>query len=94
MIFTKGSVCPKCGGELQKRGSAIRYIRYGNGDRIKIRVKRYSCKKCGSWHTLIPDDILPYKQYSKKIVNGEVDLEDTQYENYPCDMTKKRWSRN
>lgn len=50
---------------------------------------------CNSIHREIPPEILPFKQYEKEIVEGVIEgliTSDTLgFEDYPCEMTMKRW---
>ncbi len=95
MINKNDTRCPKCGGELQPRGFVMRKIKLGNYEIKKVKVRRFSCRTCGAWHRELPNDILPYKQYSKTIIDGfskgKLSTDILEYENFPCDMTVKRW---
>ena len=95
-MVVKNDICPYCGGDLQKRGKVKRLIRGPYGKKSHIYVERYSCKKCGRWHRLIPNDILPYKQYLRDVVEmslKDILEEDLRYEDYPSDITKYRWKK-
>jgi hypothetical protein len=97
MVRSKNDLCPYCGGELQSRGKVKRKIRIENGKRKTIYISRYSCKQCGRWHRVLPSNYIPYKQYAKNVVRGfkEGIMSDAnlEWENYPSESTKKRWSR-
>lgn len=90
-------VCKYCGGELLSRGCVKRLIRGENGSKTQILINRYSCKECGKWCRELPDNVVPFKQYTKDIidgfVNGDLSNDDIEYEDYPCDMTQKRWRK-
>lgn len=90
MIKNEFDKCPRCGGDLQPRGCVIRKVKNSRGDIFQYRLPRFSCKVCKSWHRIVPDYILPYKQYFKSVV--ESSPEELAYENV-SDSTIKRWSQ-
>ena len=96
MITEKDNKCPYCGGNLQGYDHAKRMVRDKNGKVTYISLPRYQCKNCGRVHRMIPDEILPHKQYSKEIIfgvrEGWITPETLGFEDYPCEMTMKRWS--
>lgn len=95
MIRKGTKICPFCGGELQKRGTVRRKLRLGDGDLMVINLRRYNCKKCGKWHRELPSDLSPFKQYPDPIINkfisGKLTDSSIGFENYPCNVTQKRW---
>lgn len=95
MVKKENDICPKCGGQLQSRGSVKRLVRYKNGEKILVKVKRYSCKDCKSWHRVLPNYLIPYKHYPKEVIKGFVEGTLTndilEFEDYPVDITVKRW---
>lgn len=61
-------------------------------------IERRVCKECGRSHRLLPNDLVPYKQYGaeviEKVIDDDYELseeESLKYEDYPCDMTVQRW---
>lgn len=93
-MITKNDVCPYCGGPLQRRGFVKRIMRIEYGKKIFIKLPRYSCKRCGKWHRYIPDNIVPFKHYRKDIIdNVERLTEEINFEDYPSDITRYRWTR-
>jgi hypothetical protein len=46
----------------------------------------------------LPDYLFPYKQYEREVIIGVMDgyitPETIGYEDYPCEMTMKRWKFN
>lgn len=88
MVKHENDLCPKCGG-ITKYYDYVRRIQRGTeGKKNYILLSRVKCTVCGSVHRVIPDDVIPYVQYEKTIVEGcKDDVDD-----YPCDMTIKRWS--
>ena len=88
-------ICPKCGSKTKFYDHTRRIILYGGRKKELIFVDRYRCIQCGRVHRKLPDILLPYKQYSKEIiegvVSGSITNKELEYEDYPCDMTIKRW---
>lgn len=87
--------CEKCGGEMKYRDRVKRYVRTAFGKRYVIFVPRYTCPRCGTVRREIPEMLLPYRHYEKRIIFGVVDGTITVcsdgFEDYPCEMTMKRW---
>lgn len=57
-------------------------------------MERVYCKKCHKVKRILPPEVAPYKQYSKdviKLARTNDISEDLRYEDYPCEMTIKRW---
>lgn len=78
-IYTKLSnyghlECPNChSSALIKYGSYTRNVIYISDDNLKIescilKVQRVKCKSCGKTHALLPQGIIPYKQFSSNLV--------------------------
>lgn len=59
------------------------------------RENNSKCKSCGAIHRKLPEGLYPYKHYDAEIINGVVNHvitpETLGYEDYPCEMTMKRW---
>lgn len=95
MVKTGERICPNCGGELRGYDHVRRTIRLGDDEKRTDILLRLKCSECGKVHREIPDYIEPYKQYEKDTIEGfiEDDLDNTilGYEDYPCEMTIKRW---
>lgn len=87
--------CGTCGGEMKYRDRVKRYVRTAYGERYVIFVPRYACRGCGAVRRVLPDTLLPYRHYEKGIIFGVVEGTITFYsegfEDYPCEMTVKRW---
>ena len=62
---------------------------------IKIRRLRCSNPGCLRYHQELPDCIVPYKHYDSEIISGVLDgiiqEEDLDTEDYPCVSTMLRW---
>lgn len=97
MVKNKTDICPLCGGDLQPRGDVKRIVRLENGEKTFIKISRFSCKQCKHWHRVIPKDIIPYKHYPKRIIDGfNEDVysnNDLEFEDYPSELTIKRWRK-
>ena len=97
MTIKDVSACPKCGGTLKYYDNVRRIIRTKGGNTSWIRVKRYKCENCNKTHRLLPDFIFPYKHYEADIilgvVNGLITSNTLEFEDYPCEMTIKRWTQ-
>lgn len=89
--------CKSCNNELVTRGMRKRLIRGENGAKIWIRVDQYYCPNCHKYSRALPSDVLPFRQYPKSVIKagkeGRLD-DDERYEDYPCDLTKKRWKKS
>lgn len=97
MVKVGVSSCPKCGGKLEYYDTVKRILKEENGKITWKYIQRLSCENCESYHRVIPNYILPYKHYRKDIVigfvTGYLDVNDIDYEDYPCDATINEWIR-
>ena len=89
--------CPCCGSSLRYRDSRLR-VRMKEGSKkqyIKIRRLRCSNPDCRRYHQELPDCIVPYKHYDSEVISGVLDgivqEEDLDTEDYPCVSTMLRW---
>lgn len=92
-----GKYCQKCKVELKRYDEVERMVRR-KGNRVEhIFVERYYCPVCRSVHRYLPDTLYPYKQYEAEIVDGVkeglIDSTTLGYEDYPSEMTMKRWQK-
>jgi hypothetical protein len=89
--------CPRCGNKLRYYDSVRRHLRVEYGGVKTISVPRYRCDACKRTLRVLPDYILPYKQYRADIVNGFVtgrlNLSLIEYEDHPDVSTIDRWFR-
>ena len=97
MTIKDVSTCPKCGGTLKYYDNVRRIIRTKGGIKNWIKVKRFRCEVCNKIHRYLPDYIFPYKHYVAEIiqgvVKGDITVETLGFEDYPCEMTMKRWTQ-
>ena len=88
-------ICPICGGNLKYRDSIKRIKKSKDGIIEWINVTRYICQNCHRIHRSLPDDLLPYRHYSKTIImlvtQGRITPDTIGYEDYPCELTMIRW---
>ena len=95
MIRCGQSFCPECKGDLKYYDKVKRIVRTKGRAFKYVDIRRLKCLKCGKAHRELPDYILPYKQYEAEIIKGVVEgliTPDTLgYEDYPCEMTMRRW---
>lgn len=96
MIF--GSTCPRCGGELKHYDYVKRPILTKNREKRIILLERKQCLNCGSVQRVATDEIVPYKRYEAilifAVLDGVIDSNTLGYEDYPCEVTMLRWTRN
>lgn len=88
-------LCPKCSSELRYYDKVKRIVRTKNGESYHIYIKRYKCYNCRKVYRILPPMLKPYKQYESEIIIGVIEGLITSgtigFEDYPCDMTMKRW---
>lgn len=90
--------CPFCGGALNKYGKVSRVLKSWYGRKIRLSLQRYICLSCGKTHRELTDQLIPYKQYSSKIIFGFLigfyTYYDKEFEDYPCDATVQSWKND
>lgn len=90
-------VCKKCRQAMKRYDGVERIVRRKGNKVDHIIVERYRCPKCGSIHRVLPDSLYPYKQYESDIIDGVIegliDSDTLGFEDYPCEMTMKRWRK-
>ena len=95
MVGFNVSICPNCRGHLKYYDSVPRIVRTRGRATDRIRIRRFRCSNCRKIHREISDDICPHKQYEAEIIRGVLDGFITPntygYEDYPCEMTMRRW---
>ena len=99
MVNSNELFCPICNGSLKYYDRVKRIVRTKGRKSNWIDIRRLRCEKCGQLHRELPDYVSPYKQYESEVIIGVIEgfiTPDTYgYEDYPCEMTMKRWrSRN
>ena len=88
-------ICPLCGNLTKQYDYVLRIVRHAGNTITQIKVPRMRCVSCRGIRRKLPDILYPYKQYDAEIIKGVVEgliTSDTLgYEDYPCEMTMKRW---
>lgn len=88
-------ICSLCGQPLRSYGHVKRIIRGEYGEVNYIKIRRYRCYACKKVHRELPDNLMMHKQYDSQIIVDFLDelvsTDDLPYENYPCEVTVKRW---
>ena len=59
--------CPYCGANVKKRDTRKRI--YKDDENGVIRIFRVVCMKCKKLHSVLPYCVLPYKHYSRKVID-------------------------
>jgi len=64
-----GAKCPNCGavGNLSPHGGYTRYLvcmKKALTASVQVSLRRFKCNSCKVTHSLIPDTLIPYSQYS------------------------------
>jgi hypothetical protein len=84
--------CDICTQPMKRHSSYTRSIRE-TGEKLDIAV--VFCKKCGKWHALLPDFLLPHKQYSadevESVLIDSQTLPTIQIETAASEPTVRRW---
>lgn len=87
--------CPSCGGQLRYRDSRLRIRKREGGCRDYLRIRRFRCSVCESYHNELPDVLLPYKHYETEVISGVIDgivtPDDQDSEDYPSVSTMQYW---
>lgn len=95
MTIRKTSTCKYCGGVSKLYDRVPRLVRIGGGDKRWVKVKRFKCIECNKLYRELPDYIFPYKHYDGEIIKGVVEGYITPdilgFEDYPSEITMKRW---
>lgn len=90
--------CRICGGSTKTYDRVKRILKGPRGSVEWKYIYRSKCTSCGHIQRELPEYMLPFKHYSKDIIEGVVEgliTEDTiGFEDYPCHMTMIRWSRS
>lgn len=88
-------ICTKCNGELRHHDTVKRIVIGKRGVKKTILVEKLKCKKCGHTVRILPEGIYPHKHYEADIIEGVaeglIDECTLGFEDYPSDMTMKRW---
>jgi hypothetical protein len=91
--------CPICQSKLVHRDFRKRIMKAEGGITAFVAIERMKCTNdsCRRIHNVLPDFLVPYKQYTAEVISGVLDdviypddIEDT---SYPCETTMLRWKQ-
>lgn len=93
----RSHTCPLCNGTLYYRDSRLRVRKKEGGKKEHLRIRRFRCGECHSYHNELPDCLVPYKHYETEVIAGVLDEivcpGDLDSEDYPSFSTMLRWMR-
>lgn len=96
-MYSINDICSSCGGTTRHYDKVKRYVRTIYGRRYSIMVDRYICSQCRSVRRALPDSLIAFKHYEKRIIEDFVrdraSSFDIEFEDYPCELTIKKWKR-
>ena len=97
MTISNTSKCPNCGGDLKHYDHVRRLVRTKGGYKRWIKIARLKCSVCNAIHRMLPENIFPYRHYDAEIIRGvlegRITLDTLGFEDYPSEMTMKRWAQ-
>lgn len=70
VISQETPICPKCQGRLTIRDSKRRKVILSEGKEQTFLLRRLKCTSCGALHVELPDLFLPYKHYSRAVIES------------------------
>lgn len=92
-----GVVCDICGNKTKRYDRVLRQVKHEGGRIEWIWVCRYRCTVCNHLQRDLPAFVIRHKHYSRDVIQGVLQGFLTPYtlscEDYPCEMTMKRWLR-
>lgn len=82
---------------MKRYDKVKRIVKKEYNEQSVIFLERFKCTKCNHIQRVYPDEVIPFKQYSKTVIvdvlEGFVDEETLGYEDYPSSMTMTRWKK-
>lgn len=98
LVSETDTLCPICNAKLIFFDRAKRIVRTKGRQTYWVQIDRMKCTQCGMIHRVLPDYILPYKQYEAEmiwgVIEGLITSDMLGYEDYPCEATMNSWRRN
>lgn len=61
-------LCPDCHSRLTIRDSRWRKVIMEDGNKRLFSLRRLKCENCQKLHIELPDLMMPYKHYEKKVI--------------------------
>lgn len=73
MLNFPGIKCPECNKSdfTYCKGYSRNVV--DNGKEYRIEIKKVKCNHCNKRHAIIPDFLVPYKQYSRKTIDKTIE---------------------
>lgn len=68
VVSKESRVCPICQGPLKVRDSKRRKVILAEGEVRTFHLRRLKCTHCGVLHVELPDLFVPYKHYSRNVI--------------------------
>jgi len=75
VISNVTNCCPICGATLFVRGWRVRGLIAGDGEKLKLMIRRLMCAECDRIHHELPDCIVPYKRHCAETIEAIIDGE-------------------
>ena len=76
-------------------GFMYRIRKKESGVKEQLVIRRFHCKNCHSYHSELPDCLVPYKHYEMEVISGVLNdvikLDDLDYEDYEPFASLLRW---
>lgn len=85
--------CPVCSGCLKYNCTYHRSPRALDGGRFNIEIIQVCCETCKKTHALIPDFLMPYKQYTTETIEAAISSDITVVNCFADNSTIYRWNR-
>lgn len=73
MLNFPGIKCPNCQKSDFKYYKGYERNVIENGKEYRIELKKVKCNHCNKRHVIVPDFLVPYKQYSRKTINKTIE---------------------
>lgn len=72
VVSMEPRICPACSGPLKVRDTKRRGLILEDGDVRVFLLRRLKCETCGTLQLELPDIFVPYKHYSKAVIQNAV----------------------
>mgnify|MGYP003623268666 CR=1 FL=1 len=86
-------LCPVCSGCLKYNCTYRRNPRALDGRKFNIEIIQVCCGTCKKTHALIPDFLMPYKQYTTETIETAISSDITMINCFADNSTIYRWNR-
>lgn len=82
-----GAYCPICSSKMKVIGIRKRGIIEYYGEKKRLVIRRFYCKKCDRIHHELPDMIIPYKRYTSDATEKILSTNISNYSDYNCETS-------